>query len=234
MSQTMQYGILCVYFTVSMKWFLFPIKECSLGLALFCIWSFLKQWWSLFHCTRNKVKISRFQIYLCWLHAFHGMWLNGLQICNKLIKITVVHWWKWELVSNPKILRISLFMLFSAGWEHILVEASWFTKQRSKGMWWHPSCSSRAGSYHMCQATAICNALWCNYQWSKAGNDLKFWSDSHNLQVGLLLFVSGFIQLSEPFRVFEFDFWKRPEGHAENELHIKATDSGRVHAVVSW
>lgn len=50
----------------------------------------------------------------------------------------------------------------------------------------------------------------------------------------LLLFVSGFIQLSEPFRVFEFDFWKRPEGHAENELHIKATDSGRVHAVVSW
>ncbi|KGN50251.1 protein arginine N-methyltransferase 1.6 [Cucumis sativus] len=40
--------------------------------------------------------------------------------------------------------------------------------------------------------------------------------------------------LSEPFRVFEFDFWKRPESHAENEVHVKATDSGRVHAVVSW
>ncbi|KAG7016890.1 Protein arginine N-methyltransferase 1.6 [Cucurbita argyrosperma subsp. argyrosperma] len=40
--------------------------------------------------------------------------------------------------------------------------------------------------------------------------------------------------LSEPFRVFEFDFWKRPESHAEKELHIKATDGGRVHAVVSW
>ncbi|XP_022154833.1 protein arginine N-methyltransferase 1.6 isoform X2 [Momordica charantia] len=40
--------------------------------------------------------------------------------------------------------------------------------------------------------------------------------------------------LSEPFKVFEFDFWKRPESHAENELHIKATESGRVHAVVSW
>ncbi|KAK0588264.1 hypothetical protein LWI29_036867 [Acer saccharum] len=40
--------------------------------------------------------------------------------------------------------------------------------------------------------------------------------------------------LSEPFKIFEFDFWKRPDSHGETELHIKATDDGRVNAVVSW
>ncbi|CAK9181984.1 unnamed protein product [Ilex paraguariensis] len=40
--------------------------------------------------------------------------------------------------------------------------------------------------------------------------------------------------LSEPFKIFEFDFWKRPESHGETELHIKATNDGTVHAVVSW
>ncbi|KAH9721296.1 protein arginine N-methyltransferase 1.6 [Citrus sinensis] len=40
--------------------------------------------------------------------------------------------------------------------------------------------------------------------------------------------------LSEPFKIFEFDFWKRPDSHGEAELQIKSTDDGRVHAVVSW
>ncbi|KDP39866.1 hypothetical protein JCGZ_03397 [Jatropha curcas] len=40
--------------------------------------------------------------------------------------------------------------------------------------------------------------------------------------------------LSEPFKVFEFDFWKRPDSHGEAELHIKTTDNGRVHAILSW
>ncbi|WJX65360.1 Protein arginine N-methyltransferase 7, variant 2 [Trifolium repens] len=40
--------------------------------------------------------------------------------------------------------------------------------------------------------------------------------------------------LSEPFKIFEFDFWKRPESYGESEICIKATDDGRVHAVVSW
>uniref|UniRef100_A0A2C9WK50 Protein arginine N-methyltransferase domain-containing protein n=1 Tax=Manihot esculenta TaxID=3983 RepID=A0A2C9WK50_MANES len=40
--------------------------------------------------------------------------------------------------------------------------------------------------------------------------------------------------LSEPFKIFEFDFWKRPDSHRESELHIKATDDGRVHAILSW
>ncbi|KAJ7944747.1 Protein arginine N-methyltransferase [Quillaja saponaria] len=40
--------------------------------------------------------------------------------------------------------------------------------------------------------------------------------------------------LSEPFKIFEFDFWKRPDSHGENEMCIKATDDGKVHAVVSW
>ncbi|KAH9777283.1 protein arginine N-methyltransferase 1.6 [Citrus sinensis] len=40
--------------------------------------------------------------------------------------------------------------------------------------------------------------------------------------------------LSEPFKIFEFDFWKRPDSHGETELQIKSTDDGRVHAVVSW
>ncbi|KAM5572881.1 protein arginine N-methyltransferase 1.6 [Rosa sericea] len=40
--------------------------------------------------------------------------------------------------------------------------------------------------------------------------------------------------LSEPFKIFEFDFSKRPESRGETELSIKATDDGRVHAVISW
>ncbi|KAF6140418.1 hypothetical protein GIB67_013187 [Kingdonia uniflora] len=40
--------------------------------------------------------------------------------------------------------------------------------------------------------------------------------------------------LSEPFKIFEFDFWKRPESRGETGLHIKATMAGKVHAVVSW
>ncbi|KAJ1390116.1 S-adenosyl-L-methionine-dependent methyltransferase [Sesbania bispinosa] len=40
--------------------------------------------------------------------------------------------------------------------------------------------------------------------------------------------------LSEPFKIFEFDFWKRPESNGETELCIKATNDGRVHAVISW
>ncbi|QCD78732.1 protein arginine N-methyltransferase 1.6 isoform X1 [Vigna unguiculata] len=40
--------------------------------------------------------------------------------------------------------------------------------------------------------------------------------------------------LSEPFKIFEFDFWKRPESYGETELCVKATNDGRVHVVVSW
>ncbi|XP_043715950.1 protein arginine N-methyltransferase 7 [Telopea speciosissima] len=40
--------------------------------------------------------------------------------------------------------------------------------------------------------------------------------------------------LSEPFKVFEFDFWKRPESHGQTEIHIQATCDGKVHAIVSW
>ncbi|KAJ0967052.1 hypothetical protein J5N97_023969 [Dioscorea zingiberensis] len=40
--------------------------------------------------------------------------------------------------------------------------------------------------------------------------------------------------LSEPFKIFEFDFWKRPESHGEVVMRIPATVDGKVHAVVSW
>ncbi|KAK9668348.1 hypothetical protein RND81_13G054100 [Saponaria officinalis] len=40
--------------------------------------------------------------------------------------------------------------------------------------------------------------------------------------------------LSEPFKIFEFDFWRRPDSHGEVALHINATGDGRVNAVVSW
>ncbi|KAL7167244.1 hypothetical protein ACSBR2_037832 [Camellia fascicularis] len=40
--------------------------------------------------------------------------------------------------------------------------------------------------------------------------------------------------LSEPFKIFEFDFWKRPESQGKAKLCIKATNDGTVHAVVSW
>lgn len=43
-----------------------------------------------------------------------------------------------------------------------------------------------------------------------------------------------FIQLSEPFRIFEFDFWRKPESSREMALRIKATHDGQAHALVSW
>ncbi|KAI7751280.1 hypothetical protein M8C21_003872 [Ambrosia artemisiifolia] len=40
--------------------------------------------------------------------------------------------------------------------------------------------------------------------------------------------------LSEPFKIFEIDFWKRPDSHGETQVHIKTTNDGTVHAVISW
>ncbi|KAJ8557959.1 hypothetical protein K7X08_004725 [Anisodus acutangulus] len=40
--------------------------------------------------------------------------------------------------------------------------------------------------------------------------------------------------LSEPFKVFDFDFWKRPDSCRETELSVKATDTGTIHAIISW
>ncbi|KAL2472030.1 Protein arginine N-methyltransferase 1.6 [Abeliophyllum distichum] len=40
--------------------------------------------------------------------------------------------------------------------------------------------------------------------------------------------------LSEPFKIFDFDFWKRPDSFRETELHVKATNDGTIHAIISW
>ncbi|KAJ3672642.1 hypothetical protein LUZ60_007363 [Juncus effusus] len=40
--------------------------------------------------------------------------------------------------------------------------------------------------------------------------------------------------LSEPFEIFEFDFWRRPESKGEKEIEIKASNEGKIHAVISW
>ncbi|KAG6509116.1 hypothetical protein ZIOFF_034510 [Zingiber officinale] len=40
--------------------------------------------------------------------------------------------------------------------------------------------------------------------------------------------------LSEPFKVFEFDFWKRPESHGEIKISVKASSEGNANAVISW
>uniref|UniRef100_A0A3Q7GU24 Protein arginine N-methyltransferase domain-containing protein n=1 Tax=Solanum lycopersicum TaxID=4081 RepID=A0A3Q7GU24_SOLLC len=40
--------------------------------------------------------------------------------------------------------------------------------------------------------------------------------------------------LSEPFKVFDFDFWRRPDSHRVTKLSVQATDTGAVHAVISW
>ncbi|KAL7160391.1 hypothetical protein ABFS83_01G091800 [Erythranthe nasuta] len=40
--------------------------------------------------------------------------------------------------------------------------------------------------------------------------------------------------LSEPFKVFDFDFWRRPDSSRETEMHIKTTNDGTVHAIISW
>ncbi|XP_052209150.1 protein arginine N-methyltransferase 7 [Diospyros lotus] len=40
--------------------------------------------------------------------------------------------------------------------------------------------------------------------------------------------------LSEPFKIFEFDFWRRPESQGKTKVHIKAINDGTVHAVISW
>lgn len=46
--------------------------------------------------------------------------------------------------------------------------------------------------------------------------------------------ISDIKVLSEPFKIFEFDFWRRPESQGATKLKIKATNAGTVHAVVSW
>ncbi|WOL13263.1 protein arginine N-methyltransferase 7 isoform X2 [Canna indica] len=40
--------------------------------------------------------------------------------------------------------------------------------------------------------------------------------------------------LSEPFKIFEFDFWKRPDSHGEVEMLVKPINNGNVNAVISW
>ncbi|KAL4178750.1 hypothetical protein AMTRI_Chr13g116670 [Amborella trichopoda] len=40
--------------------------------------------------------------------------------------------------------------------------------------------------------------------------------------------------LSEPYKIFTFDFWRRPDSYAENEVKIKVNCDGNVHAVISW
>uniref|UniRef100_A0A803L6M5 Protein arginine N-methyltransferase domain-containing protein n=1 Tax=Chenopodium quinoa TaxID=63459 RepID=A0A803L6M5_CHEQI len=40
--------------------------------------------------------------------------------------------------------------------------------------------------------------------------------------------------LSEPFKIFEFDFWKRPSSHGEAEILVEAATNGSVNAVLSW
>ncbi|KAG5601308.1 hypothetical protein H5410_032678 [Solanum commersonii] len=40
--------------------------------------------------------------------------------------------------------------------------------------------------------------------------------------------------LSEPFKVFDFDFWRRPDSHRVMELNVQATNTGTVHAIISW
>ncbi|CAN1185903.1 Protein arginine N-methyltransferase 1.6 [Linum perenne] len=41
-------------------------------------------------------------------------------------------------------------------------------------------------------------------------------------------------QLSKPFEIFEFDFWRRPESHGEAKVVVEAIDDGRANGVVSW
>ncbi|KAK8934950.1 Protein arginine N-methyltransferase 7 [Platanthera zijinensis] len=40
--------------------------------------------------------------------------------------------------------------------------------------------------------------------------------------------------LSELFKIFEFDFWKRPDSYGESEMWLKPIEDGTVHAVVTW
>ncbi|KAJ0236718.1 Protein arginine N-methyltransferase 1.6 [Hirschfeldia incana] len=40
--------------------------------------------------------------------------------------------------------------------------------------------------------------------------------------------------LSEPVKIFEFDFWKRPESNGELDVHIEAINEGSIHAIISW
>ncbi|CAN0842227.1 Protein arginine N-methyltransferase 1.6 [Linum grandiflorum] len=41
-------------------------------------------------------------------------------------------------------------------------------------------------------------------------------------------------QLSKPFEIFEFDFWRRPESHGEAKVLVEAIDDGRANGIVSW
>lgn len=40
--------------------------------------------------------------------------------------------------------------------------------------------------------------------------------------------------LSEPFKVFDFDFWRRPKDYRDVDLVVKVTSDGKAHAIISW
>ncbi|CAN6460810.1 unnamed protein product [Victoria cruziana] len=47
--------------------------------------------------------------------------------------------------------------------------------------------------------------------------------------------LSGEIKLlSEPFKIFDFDFWRRPESHRSIQIPVEAKRNGCIHAIISW
>ncbi|KAG2624158.1 hypothetical protein PVAP13_3KG108700 [Panicum virgatum] len=74
---------------------------------------------------------------------------------------------------------------------------------------------------------------------SRTENILSVKLQQHAMQCNAL--ADEIRLLSEPFKVFEFDFWKRPDSHRETNIEIretnieiKATSDGHVHAIISW
>jgi len=63
-------------------------------------------------------------------------------------------------------------------------------------------------------------------------NVLSVKSQQHAMQCDAL--ADEIRLLSEPFKVFEFDFSKRPDSRRETKIEIKATADGHAHAIVSW
>ncbi|XP_075517942.1 protein arginine N-methyltransferase 1.6 isoform X2 [Primulina tabacum] len=102
------------------------------------------------------------------------------------------------------------------------------------------------------RATIYGQLVECSYLWEKHGltnREAKLSDGIHLVPIGMADILCVKQQqfamhcnsveeeiklLSEPFKIFDFDFWRRPESSRETELHIKASNDGTIHAIISW
>ncbi|XP_047341712.1 protein arginine N-methyltransferase 7 [Impatiens glandulifera] len=102
------------------------------------------------------------------------------------------------------------------------------------------------------RATTYGQLVECNYLWKLhdlLGNEMNVLDDIQLVPMNLKKILNVKSQrfdmhcdairdeiklLSEPFKIFEFDFWRRPESRGEVKINVTATNNGTAHALISW